>query len=257
MMAVDEQILALGRRLRLPVIANYREYLPDTTQHPFPETLLHLLQTEVAGREERSFARRLKDCRFPELKTLDTFQSGLLPYLSTAQVQELATCNYIRNRNNVLGVGNSGTGKTHLCIALGIEAIRQGFSVRFHMVMPLLDQLVEARDNRELRQQMRPLESCDLLILDEFGYQRLSQPQASILFQLFASRHERRSTYVTTNLEFSKWADILNEAMLTAALVDRFAHKSILLNMNEVSRKPCSPGPERVRPARLSRFPST
>lgn len=129
-------------------------------------------------------------------------------------------------------MGNSGTGKTHLGMALGIEALRQGFSVRFAGVMPLLDQLIEARDNKELSQQMRPLENCDLLILDEFGYLHLSPPQASMLFQLFAIRHERKSTYVTTNLEFSKWVDSIGDLTLTAALVDRFAHKSILLNMN-------------------------
>jgi DNA replication protein DnaC len=232
MMSAEEEIRSLARRLKLPAIADYREHLADEPGPLFLKGLLQLLQAELAGREERSFTRRLKEARFPALKTLDTYEPNLLPHLSALQIQELATCEYIRSRHNVLGVGNSGTGKTHLSMALGIEALRQGFSVRFEMTVPLLDQLVEARDNRELRQQMRLFERCDLLILDEFGYQKLSAAQASMLFQLFAVRHERKSTYVTTNLEFSKWVDVIGDHLLTAALVDRFAHKSILLNMN-------------------------
>lgn len=231
-MNVDEQIRAVARHLKLPAIADYREHLADNRQSSVAEALLQLLQAELAGKQERSLARRLKQARFPAPKTLDTFLPDRLPHLTPAQIGELAACHYIRQLDNVLAIGNSGTGKSHLAIALGIEATRQGFSVRFQMVMPLLDQLLEARDNRELRQQMRPLEACDLLILDEFGYQSLSQPQASMLFQLFAGRHEQKSTYVTTNLEFSKWGGVMNDPMLAAALVDRFAHKSVLLNMN-------------------------
>jgi len=231
-MSIQEEIRSLARRLRLPAIADYQEIFTDDPGPRFAEGLLQLLQAEVAGREERGFARRLKAARLPYFKTLDMYERRLLPHLSDVQIDELATCDFIRHKHNVLAVGNSGTGKTNLSVSLAIEALRQGFSVRFAMIMPLLDELIEARDNRELSHQMRTLEGYDLLILDEFGYQTLTQAQASMLFQVFAIRHERKSTYVTTNHEFSRWVDVTGNLMLTSALVDRFAHKSILLNMN-------------------------
>jgi DNA replication protein DnaC len=209
-MSIQEEIRSLARRLRLPAIADYQEIFTDDPGPRFAEGLLQLLQAEVAGREERGFARRLKAARLPYFKTLDMYERRLLPHLSDVQIDELATCDFIRHKHNVLAVGNSGTG----------------------MIMPLLDELIEARDNRELSHQMRTLEGYDLLILDEFGYQTLTQAQASMLFQVFAIRHERKSTYVTTNHEFSRWVDVTGNLMLTSALVDRFAHKSILLNMN-------------------------
>lgn len=233
MMTVDDEIRAIARRLQLPVVSAYRDHLDEAPPVDFAATLLHLLQVEADGKQERSFARRIKQAQFPYLKTLDTFIQDRLPHLTPAEIRALAACHYLREGHNVVAFGNSGTGKTHLSIALGAEAAWQGFSVRFHQVRTLVDQLTEARDNRELRQQMRPLERCDLLILDNLGYHHLSQPEASLLFQLFTERHERKSTYITTNLEFSKWAERLGgDQQLTSAFVDRFAHKSVLLNMN-------------------------
>lgn len=231
-MSVDEQIRTLARRLKLPAVADFHEHLGETLTGDFPELLLRLLRAEADGRQERSIARRIQHARFPFVRTIDTFVPDRLPHLTPAQIRQLATCEYIRDRHNVLAVGSPGTGKSHLAMALGVEAARQGFTVRFHKVIPLMDQLIEARDARELRQHMAPLERCDLLILDELGYKKLAPEQASMLFELFANRHELQSTYLTTNLEFSKWVNILGDPMMTAALVDRFAHKCVLLNMN-------------------------
>lgn len=231
-LTTDEQIVELAKYLKLPVFAAYQDYWTHIKDKTFPEALLCLMQLEVEGKQERSCARRMKEARFPMMKTLDMFDPNRLPHLRPEQVTELATCDFIRQKFNVLAVGSTGGGKTHLALAVGIKAIQSGFSVRFHMVNSLMDQLVEARHQHELQQYMKVLQSCDLLILDEFGYQQLPLEQANLLFQLFASRHEQRSTFVTTNLEFSKWVTVLGDPTLTAALADRFAHKSILLNMN-------------------------
>jgi DNA replication protein DnaC len=231
MTTTDEQIAELAKYLKLPVFAAYKDFQSDLEGKTFPEALLYLMQMETAGKQDRSCARRLKEARFPVIKTLDMFDPNRLPFLRPEQITELSTCDFIRKKYNVLAVGETGTGKTHLALAIGINAIHKGFSVRFHMVNALMDQLVEARHRHELQQYMKVLHSCDLLILDEFGYQQLPQEHANVMFQLFAGRHEQRSTYVTTNLEFSNWVTVLGDPTLTAALADRFAHKSVLLNM--------------------------
>lgn len=250
-MTTTEQIRELAKHLQLPILAEYQDHLDEVVDKPFAEALLYLLQLEVTGKQERRCLRRMKDARFPMIKTLDMFDRSRLPKLNPRQIEELANCDYIRQRYNVLAIGNTGTGKSHLSMALGRKAVESGFTVRYHTVVTLVDQLITAQHRHELQQQIKPLQTCDLLILDEFGYQTLSQEQANLLFQLFVSRHEQRSTYVTTNLEFSKWVAVLGDPTLTAAFVDRFAHKSILLNMNGPSyrlsdghKTSTSPSPE-------------
>jgi DNA replication protein DnaC len=146
---------------------------------------------------------------------------------------ELATCNFIDNKQNVVAIGNCGTGKSHLMIALGIEAIARGYTVKFRRASDLVTQMTEAVNEKHLSQFIKNVNACDVLIIDELGYLTFDSAGANLLFQIFAARYETKSTLVTSNLEFSKWVTFLGkDEHMTAALIGRLIHLSTILNMN-------------------------
>lgn len=226
-----KEIAALCKELKLPTIAKYYEYVNED----IADDLLTILQEERADRRLRSIARRTKEAGFPTLKTLDTFELDRLPNLKKEKIEELKTCEFIRQKQNLVAIGNAGTGKTHLLTALGVEAIRQGYTVRFKRAADLVTQMVEARDEKHLANYLKGLANYDAVIIDEVGYLNVDSVGASMLFQAFAVRYEQKSILVSTNLEFSKWVGFLGDPPLAAALIDRLAHNSIFLNMNGTS----------------------
>ncbi len=230
----DTQIASLAQKLKLPIFATYKEYISPNSS--FEDTLLNLLQIEVAEKEVKSIARKIKNASFPIIKTFELFDwtsaKKRLPHLDRAQIEELATCKYIKQYRNVIAIGNSGTGKSHTVIALGVEAIRRGYTVRFKRASELVTQMSEAQDEKQLSKYLKNLNNCHLLIIDELGYLSFDLQGASLLFQVFAQRDETKSTMITTNLEFSKWINFLGEPSLATALIDRLAHKTTFLNMN-------------------------
>jgi DNA replication protein DnaC len=146
----------------------------------------------------------------------------------------LARCEYILRRENIIALGNSGTGKTHvaLALALGLAACQKGFSVGFTTAAALVSQLLEARDERRLLKLQRDLASVKLLIIDELGYVPLSHSGAELVFETFSQRYERGSTIVTSNLPFEDWTSVLGSERLTGALLDRLTHHVSILSMN-------------------------
>jgi DNA replication protein DnaC len=226
------KIADLAAGLKLPVIAEFQRHI--CAQADLTDNLLRLLEMETVEKERRCIQRRTKAAGFPVIHTLDTFEfDGRLPHLSKEKVWELAESRYITEKRNIVAIGNSGTGKTHAAIALGLEAIRRGFSVRFRRASDLVNQLSEAQNDRHLSQYIKTLNNCHLLICDELGYLHFDLHGASLLFQVFAARYEVSSTIVTTNLEFSKWPPFLgNDPVMTTALVDRLIHRAEILNMN-------------------------
>jgi DNA replication protein DnaC len=196
------------------------------------------LQLEILEKERRGIERRTRTAGFPYIRVLDAFEFATkrLPKLNQNQVYELAECRYITEKRNVIAIGNSGTGKTFLGIALGLEAIRRGFTVRFRKASDLVNQLTEAQNDRQLSRYIKSLNTCQLLICDEIGYLHYDLQGASLLFQVFAARDEVSSTLVTSNLEFSKWPAFLgNDQTMCTALVDRLVHRAEILNMNGTS----------------------
>ena len=140
---------------------------------------------------------------------------------------------FIKRKQNVVAIGNSGTGKSHLISALGIEAITRGYTVKFRRASDLVTQMTEAVSEKHLGQFIKSVNACDVLIIDELGYLSFDAAGASLLFQIFAARYETKSTMVTSNLEFSKWVTFLGQdEHMTAALIGRLVHQSIILNMN-------------------------
>lgn len=229
---MENEIGRLARRMNWPVVEQYKKHVKK--ESPFEENLLALLRLETDRRDSELLKRRIKLAGFPILKTLDTFEfdTSKLPYLKQEHVLELAVCDFIKERTNVCAIGNSGTGKTHLMTAIGMEAIRKGHSVRFYRACDLAARLSEAQTEKNLTGMLNALHKCQLLCVDELGYMTLDPRSAQLLFQVFAGRYEVRSTMITSNLEFSKWPDFIGDPIMATALVDRLVHRSAILNMN-------------------------
>lgn len=194
--------------------------------------LLQLCELELIDRERRAADRRLKAAKFPTVKTMEAFDFKAQPSVNKLLVLELMRCEYIDRRENVLLVGNAGTGKTHLAIALGAEACGRGKRVRFYRVTELVTHLMEAREERQLARLKTQLSKMDLLILDELGYVPASKVGAELLFDVISTAYERTSLIVTTNLPFENWTEVLGSERLTGATLDRLTHRCHIIECN-------------------------
>src|SRR5712672_4871463 len=194
--------------------------------------LLRLTELEMIDRERRTIERRIKEARFPAVKSLDSFDFTALPSLNKTLVLELARSEYVTRRENIIAVGNSGTGKTHVCLGLGLAACQKGLSVGFNTAAALVHELLEARDEKRLLRLQRQLAGYKLLIIDELGYVPLSTTGAELLFEVFSQRYERGSTIVTSNLPFDEWTGVFGSERLTGALLDRLTHHVHILELN-------------------------
>jgi DNA replication protein DnaC len=198
----------------------------------YPRYLFRLTELELLDRERRATERRIKQARFPVVKSLDSFDFLAIPSLNKLLVLELARGEFIDRRECVLALGNSGTGKTHVALAIGLAACQKGYRVRFTTAASLVHELMEARDEKRLLRFQKHLASFELLIVDELGFVPLSKTGAEMLFEIFSQRYERSATMVTSNLPFNEWTEILGSERLTGALLDRLTHHVHILQMN-------------------------
>ncbi len=231
--AEKEQIQLLAKILKVPNLGRYDALLrQNDASLSYEQFLLQLMKQEVQSREANRQKRRLRAATFPFSKTLNEFDSARFEHLDTAYVNELASCDFINRRENIIMIGNPGRGKTHLSIALGMKACQQGFHVKFTTAARLANEMTEAKDSRTLTRLIKALTKADLLILDELSYVSFNRHQSELLFQVISERSERGSIITSTNLEFSKWPELFANEMLLTAMIDRLTFKSHVLNMN-------------------------
>ena len=174
----------------------------------------------------------IKAAKFPAVKSLDSFDFKAIPALNKMQVLELTRCEWVERRENVIALGPSGTGKTHIALGLGLSACQKGLSVGFVTAAALVHELMEARDERRLLRLQKQMVSHKLLIIDELGFVPLSKTGAELLFELISQRYERGATLITSNLPFEEWTETSGSERLTGALLDRLTHHVNILEMN-------------------------
>ena len=196
----------------------------------YDEFLLDLTTTELTARAENRLKRRVREAKFPLMKTLEGFDFAAVPDLDIRVIRDLTGDAYIKEHRNVLFLGRSGTGKTHLATALGVEACRNNYRTRFVSCYGLVNELIEARQERDLRRIMGRYARYELLILDELGYIPFSKEGGELLFQVLAERQEIGSVIITTNLGFADWTQVFGEPVMTAALLDRLTHRAHIIN---------------------------
>jgi DNA replication protein DnaC len=230
---VKDTIKLYAKTLRTPTFTNYENIVRQLSpEDGYDKFLCEVMKLEVSQRQEGGQRRRIKKAGFPVMKTLDEFQYERLEHVSESFIKELAACDYIRSKQNVVMIGNPGAGKTHLSIGLGMKACYAGFNVKFYTAVNLANELAEAVQFHRLSRLEKSLAKVNLLIIDELSYLTFNRHQSEMLFQIISERSERASIIVTTNLEFSSWTDLFENEIMVAALIDRITFRSHILNMN-------------------------
>ena len=220
------------KALRLPVFQNEHAKVATqcaTDKADYATFLLRLSERELLERERKGTERRIKTAKFPAPKTISDFDFLASPSVNKKQILELVRCEWIDKRENLIFLGNPGTGKTHLSIALGMAACQRGYNVRLFTAAALVNALLEARDEKALLKLQNRLSKVHLLMIDELGYVPFSKTAAELLFEIISQRYERGSVLITSNLPFEEWTGIFGSERLTGALLDRLTHRSHIL----------------------------
>ena len=231
--ALEALIDAHAVELKLPTVRRRFRTLAEeaTREQQTPVAYLAaLLEAEMTERAERREKRRLIDARFPQIKRLEDFRFTDNPKIPQATIAALAEGSWIDDRDSVILIGDSGTGKTHLCIALAVCACQQGRRVRFTTLAALANELQEADGNRELARVVGRYARTEVVCLDELGYLTLPDGAAELVFQVLSELHERGSLIVTTNLPFGEWTKVFPDARMAKAVVDRLTHRAHIID---------------------------
>lgn len=224
---IKEQIAACCKTLKLSQnIADNFESIEAENRHEF---LLKILQNEVEYRKAKKIERLIKQAKFYTIKTFEGYSFDEIRIPSGLSIEDLKTGTFIEKNENLILYGAAGTGKTHLATAIGLEACRQRNSVLFFRTATLVNQLSKAKEEGKLDKIFKKIAKADLIICDEWGYIPLDREGSQLLFQIISDCYEKKSLIITTNLEFSKWANIFYDEQMTAALIDRLVHHSHLL----------------------------
>lgn len=222
------------QKLKLDKMSTYlSSYLDIVNKEniPFIEALYELTQKEIEFKEERASEFNIKVAGFPFKRTLNEFDFDFQPSINKNEIKDLSTLRFIEEKKNILFVGTSGVGKTHIATAIGIEAAKKRVSTYFISCHDLITKLKIAHQENRLKDAIKTLSKYKLLIIDEIGYLPLDKNGANLLFQLIAKRYEKSSTIITTNLFFSRWGELFDDATLANAILDRLLHHSYVFNI--------------------------
>jgi DNA replication protein DnaC len=215
------------KRLRLSknIVEMSDKIQADTHQ----EYLLKLLQSEILHREKTRRDKLLKNAGFYSIKTFESFRFDEVTLPGGITPEYLKECEFLASKTNIVMYGNVGTGKSHLSIALGVEACKKGLEVRFFRTSALVNKLAELKKAGTLSAFLKKLSKADLLICDEWGYVPLDRVGAQLLFEVISERYERKSVIINTNIEFSRWVNVFYDEQMTGAIIDRILHHCHLL----------------------------
>lgn len=225
------QIEISCKELRLPGLRQqFRTLVREATDQEmdYSQFLKVCLEQELHDRHQKKQQTLLRQAKFPSIKTVADFDFTKAPQLPKAKILKLAEAEFVKHKENVLCIGKAGTGKSHISIALGIGALQMGFRVRFISIMQLLQELQLAESEYRLPRYLKNWNKIDLVILDELGYVPLGD-NGKLLFHFISQRYEQGSLIITSNLEFSRWVEVLTDPALTSALLDRLTHHSHIL----------------------------
>ena len=223
------------KKLKLPtILRDYEKIARQCAEEnvDFVAFLLRLVERELLEREGRMIERRIRDAKFPAIKSLESFDFDAIPALNRKMVFELARGEFVSRRENLIALGPSGVGKTHIALGIGLAACQKGVKTRFATAAAIVHEMIEARDEKRLLRFQKQLASVELLIIDELGFVPLSKTGAELLFELISQRYERGATIITSNLPFDEWTATFGEERLTGALLDRLTHHVHILEMN-------------------------
>jgi DNA replication protein DnaC len=228
---MDMTLADLCKQLRVNGVYDYvQEYQQDNSD--LKQLLTAALQAELDKRCMNRQMRLLRQAGFPTRKRFEDLVQDKLPRDGQEALPELKALTFLIDKKNVILIGNSGTGKTHMAIAIGIRACEENYKVSFRTASALINEMIEARNENRLSLYVRQFRKVDLLIIDELGYVTFDLAGAELLFQLLATRYESMSTIITSNLGFSDWVKVFHDKTLTAAILDRITHRALILNMN-------------------------
>jgi DNA replication protein DnaC len=225
---------ALAHELKLSYLKEHHDMIITEAEHKSPtykEFLTNYLETEREHRRINGIKRKMRNAKFPYQKHISHFELDKYKYDLQAKMKKLMDLSFINNKENIIMIGNPGSGKTHLSIALGVKAVEQGMNVLFISVPDLMIQIKEALSNRQLDLYKKKFEKYDLVILDELGYVSFDKSGCEILFNLLSNRNNKGSIIITSNLNFDRWEEIFKDPMLTGAMIDRLAHKAHIMDM--------------------------
>jgi len=230
----SERLGMLMQRLGLADMAqSYAALAEQAAQKdlPYCDFLEQILESEAQARQERNVKVRTQLAGFPDIKRLEQFDFKFPASIDEKKIRELASLRFLERHENAMFLGPPGVGKSHLAVALGMEAIRHGFSVYFVTLPDLLEKLVQAQAENRMRRKMAHLRKCRLLILDEIGYRTLDRQATTCLFQLISERYERASMILTSNKSYGEWGAIFQDNVIASAILDRLLHHSHTINI--------------------------
>jgi DNA replication protein DnaC len=214
-----------------------KEFLPihleelKTNEKSLSESLLELTSKEIAFREKRAAEVNIKVSNFPYQKTIHDFDFTYQPSVKKHEVQDLCSLRFLEDKQNILFIGSSGVGKTHLATAIGMEASSKRISTYFIHFNDLISKIKKAHSENRHEYIIKHYSKYKLLIIDEIGYLPIEKKYADIFFQLIAKRYEKKSTIITTNQPFSKWGEVFGDNIIATAIIDRLVHHSSIIKI--------------------------